>query len=186
MIPGMTGPLDHGPLDFESADYGSAQFEPLEGPHTAPEPAPARQAGDGPSLVVVGVDGTASAWRAFAWACGHARRSHCPVLAIFASTTGYLDCAMPNAMAAGAMAQAIAEMADDLRSEVSRAGAEFGVPVRFEHRRGDPAKVLLGAADRHNADLVVIGAPMQALHRLTGSIAARLARSRKIPIVVVP
>jgi len=70
---------------------------------------------------------------------------------------------MPNAMAAGAMHTAITEMADDLRSEVSRAGAEFGYG-QVRHRRGDPAKVL-PARRTGTRDLVVIGAPMQALHR---------------------
>ncbi len=155
------------------------------GPDPASRPAPALQAGDGPSLVVVGVDGTASAWRAFAWACGHARRSHCPVLAIYASNTGFMDCSIPGGLAAAAAAQAALEVAADLRDEVLRCADDFGVPVRFEHHRGDPAKALACAADTHNADLVVIGAS-RPLHRLAGSMAGRLARTGRLPLVVVP
>jgi nucleotide-binding universal stress UspA family protein len=161
----------------------SAPTDPT--PDRAARPAPARRVGDGPCLVVVGVDGTPSAWRAFAWACGHARRSHCPVLAIYASNTGFLDCSIPSGMAAAAAAQAALEVAANLRDEVLRWAADFGVPVRFEHHRGDPARALVGAADEYNADLVVIGAS-RPLHRLAGSMAGRLARTGRLPLVVVP
>ena len=61
---------------------------------------------DGPALVVVGVDGSATGWHAFAWACGHARSQR---------------------------------VVEELRAELARTAQAFGVPIRFEHRVGDPA-----------------------------------------------
>ncbi|WP_247658694.1 universal stress protein [Micromonospora sp. U56] len=53
-------------------------------------------------------------------------------------------------------------------------------------RRGDAYTDLCAAADETHADLVVVGASEQAGHRFVGSVATRLVRTGRRPIVVVP
>src|SRR4051795_3525187 len=79
---------------FVSRAYGTGyafRVDPREAPrsHSAPHTV------DGPALVVVGVDGSATAWRAFAWACGHARRAGCALLCVYVSTRGFWDSLVP-------------------------------------------------------------------------------------------
>ncbi|HEY1174618.1 MAG TPA: universal stress protein, partial [Phytomonospora sp.] len=53
-------------------------------------------------------------------------------------------------------------------------------------RRGDPYGELRAAADDLKADAVIVGASVQPGHRLVGSVAARLVRTGKWPVAVVP
>jgi len=143
-------------------------------------------AADGPSLVAVGVDGSDSAWRAFAWALGHARRSHCPVLAIYVSGPVFMDALMPSVPVDESIADARRELAEEIGAEIGRMAAELHVRVRFEYRDGDPARVLLAAAEKSGADMLVLGASMQGVHRIAGSLPGRLVRCRRLPVVVIP
>ena len=86
----------------------------------------------------------------------------------------------------GHIAGALAELADQLRDQVTASAAEVGVDIRFAWVRGEPAQALLACARENAADLIVVGAPRSFLHRWHGSRAARLIRNREIPIVVVP
>jgi nucleotide-binding universal stress UspA family protein len=141
---------------------------------------------DGPRLVMVGVDGSASAWRAFAWACGHARRSHCPLLAVFVSAPSYLEALAMNPSVAAARTGAAVELADEISTQVRLIGQDLGVPVRFEYHQGDPSAILLAVARDRAADLLVLGASAQGVHRITGGIPGRLVRCRRVPVVVIP
>jgi nucleotide-binding universal stress UspA family protein len=53
-------------------------------------------------------------------------------------------------------------------------------------REGDPAREIESVADEVRADVVVVGASMKAGHRLVGSVAVRLVRAGKWPVMVVP
>ncbi|MEK8107626.1 universal stress protein [Micromonospora sp. M12] len=53
-------------------------------------------------------------------------------------------------------------------------------------RRGDAYAELRAAADECQADMVVVGTSEQAGHRLVGSVATRLVRAGRWPVVVVP
>lgn len=152
----------------------------MASPREAPRPRAVPRA-DGPSLVVVGIDGSDTAWHALAWACGHARRAGCPVLAVYVSTSGYRDRA-----GHGADATATDAVARRLRAEINQMAAGFGMRVGFVHRHGDPARELVTTAREHGADLLVVGTSSQLLHRVTGSLPGKLARCREMPLVVVP
>jgi nucleotide-binding universal stress UspA family protein len=154
-------------------------------PREAPGSRSARHAVDGPALMVVGVDGSATAWRAFAWACGHARRAGCTLLCVYVSRCGFWDALVPMSQAA-LLRDTGAQCAAEIRAELTEAARAFGVPVRFEHRFGDPAQELVRVAHDRGADLVVVGASAHVLHRVAGSLPGRLARSRHVPVVVVP
>jgi nucleotide-binding universal stress UspA family protein len=149
----------------------------MASPREAPRPRAVPRA-DGPSLVVVGIDGSDAAWHALAWACGHARRAGCPVLAVYVSTSGYWNRVLPNTDATAAARQ--------LRAEIEQMATGFGMRVGFVHRHGDPARELVTAAREHGADLLVVGTSSQLLHRVAGSLPGKLARCREVPLVVVP
>jgi nucleotide-binding universal stress UspA family protein len=155
-------------------------------PHFRAKPVPAGPPTDGPALVVVGVDGSAPAWRAFWWTIGHARRARCPVLAVFVATSTFTASLVTYGDRDGHIARAVAELAEQVREQVTAAAAEAGVALRFVHLRGEPATELTACAREHAADLIVVGAPGQLIHRVVGSRTASLIRRREIPVVVIP
>jgi nucleotide-binding universal stress UspA family protein len=53
-------------------------------------------------------------------------------------------------------------------------------------RPGDPVTEIVRMADEVKVDAVVVGASMQAGHRLIGSVAVRLVRMGRWPVTVVP
>jgi nucleotide-binding universal stress UspA family protein len=54
------------------------------------------------------------------------------------------------------------------------------------HLDGDVYEQLVKLADQRRVDAVVVGASEQAGHRLVGSLAARLVRTGRWPVTVVP
>jgi nucleotide-binding universal stress UspA family protein len=139
---------------------------------------------DGPTLILVGVDGSRTAMRAAAYAAGLARRQHCPLLAVFVTRLSANIGAAPGA--AAAMNEAGAAAASDIERQMRDRAAEIGVELRFRAVIGDPWTELNRAATESRADAVVVGASEHAGHRIVGSLATRLVRSGKWPVTVVP
>jgi nucleotide-binding universal stress UspA family protein len=139
---------------------------------------------DGPRVIVVGMDGSPTSVNACAYACGLARRQRSQLVVVFVVQTP-LFVAIVGEVAA-AVAQTQLELGDDLRDEIRRAAEEFAVPTRFVTRRGDPFVELRDAANAAKADLVVVGVSTRAGHRFLGSVAHRLVRLGRWPVVVVP
>lgn len=140
---------------------------------------------DGPKVIVVGVDGSASAYRAAAYAGGLARRQRA-LLAIV-----YVQPMISAGAAMGApIAETTDEIADSLVAEIQRATEQvkdiFDVRWEFHTFRGDPYTGLVTAADELKADAVVVGASEQAGHRFVGSVAVRLVKAGRWPVTVVP
>ncbi|MFB4318040.1 universal stress protein [Actinomadura sp. 21ATH] len=142
--------------------------------------------GDGPRMIVAGVDGSATSMRATAYAWGLARRNDSRLLLVHVSPLTSLSSLTPGG--AAVMREAAEETARELREEVERAVARSRPPVRYEFvvEQGDAAGALARIADRVRADVVVVGASAQAGHRLVGSVAVRLVRSGRWPVTVVP
>ena len=140
---------------------------------------------DGPRVILVGVDGTVTSMRAAAYAGGLARRQGARLAVVFVAAPSAWS-AVAMSPVAGAQEEAFQALAGDLRREVRRGAEEFGVPVTFLCRRGDPYAQLARTADELRADMVVVGASAQAGHRLVGSVATRLVRAGRWPVVVVP
>ena len=155
-------------------------------PRPRPEPTPSGRPGDGPGLVIVGVDGSRAAWRAFWWAIGHGRRARCPVLAVYVATSTFVTSLISYGDRDGRIAEALDALARELAEQVAAAAADLGVDVQFAHVRGEPTSALLTVARERAADLIVVGAPDNMVHRLVGSHTASLIRRREIPVVVVP
>ena len=139
---------------------------------------------DGPALILVGVDGSRTSWRAAAYAIGLARRQHCPLLAVFVSPLSANISAVPGASAA--LSEAAVEAASDIERVLRDGAAEMGVELEFRAVIGDPWTELNRAAAESRADAVVVGASEHAGHRIVGSLATRLVRSGKWPVTVVP
>jgi nucleotide-binding universal stress UspA family protein len=165
------------PAGHESADR--EEYGPVH------EPGPFERGTDGPRVVMVGVDGSLTSLRAASYAAGLARRQHSALVVVFVSAPSALTSLAPG-LAASAVQQAQDELAAELRAECRRAAEELRLPMTFLCRRGDTYTELCAVADGMRADLVVVGASTRAGHRLIGSIATRLVRAGRWPVVVVP
>lgn len=139
---------------------------------------------DGPSRILVGIDGTDSSMRAAAYAAGMARRQGSHLIALYVATTSPM--AAQLATTAAAMIQTQAEIARQLRSAVEEGAKLVGVDAEFVLRRGNPYRELIAVANELRVDAVVVGASGQSGRRFVGSLAGRLVRDATWPITVVP
>jgi nucleotide-binding universal stress UspA family protein len=137
---------------------------------------------DGPTTLVVGVDGSDPATRALYYALGLARRQHSSVIAVYAATipAGY-DAALGTAQY-----QASLEVAAELKPKIQALAADYHVKTTFVAVAGDPATVLTAIAAAHHADGIVLGASQTIAHKLFGSTALRAVRRCRCPVTVVP
>jgi nucleotide-binding universal stress UspA family protein len=119
-----------------------------------------------------------------AYAGGLARRQRCQLVVVFVANTSIWIASVSGAGAA--LQSTMDELAAELRRDVRRLAEEFHVPVAFVTRRGDPFTELRAMADATKADTVVVGSSTSAGHRLVGSVATRLVRLGRWPVVVVP
>ncbi|OHV37068.1 MULTISPECIES: universal stress protein [Pseudofrankia] len=147
-------------------------------------PGPFELGTDGPGTVVVGVDGSRTALRAASYAAGVARRQRARLVVVYVETTPAWEAMAP--MAVGAVQQASADVAAEIRDVVARRAEELGLSTTFVVRYGDPLVALRRTADEVRADMVVVGASESAGHRIVGSLATRLVRTGNWPVTVVP
>lgn len=142
---------------------------------------------DGPSAILVGVDGSTMSIRAGWYAAGLARRQRARIVAVHVSPLGSFGSAGPGGAAlAVAKEQAYKATADELRRRAEVTAIELGISVTFIATRGDPFSELCRIADEIRADAIVVGASAKAGHRFVGSLAVRLVRAGKWPVTVVP
>jgi nucleotide-binding universal stress UspA family protein len=143
---------------------------------------------DGPSVILVGVDGSPTSMRAGAYAAGLAHRQRARLVVVYVGPVASLATAMPGAGAAVAVSQgeAFDETCNDLRRQIDVQSQERGIAVTFVARRGDPFSELRRVAGEVRAEAVVVGASTKAGHRLVGSVAIRLVRAGQWPVTVVP
>ncbi|MFE9248917.1 universal stress protein [Streptomyces sp. NPDC007088] len=140
---------------------------------------------DGPKVILVGVDGSASSMRAAAYAGGLARRQRALLVLVYVK---------PVLSAGATMGAPVADTTDEIASslvaDIKRSTEQvkdiFDVRWEFHTFRGDPYTGLVTAADELQADAVVVGASEQAGHRFVGSVAIRLVKAGRWPVTVVP
>jgi nucleotide-binding universal stress UspA family protein len=139
---------------------------------------------DGPKVVLVGLDGSRTSWRATAWAVGLARRQRSTLVVVHVQKPSASGSLAPGL--AGAMSTVAGEIADELELYVLSRTDEIGVSTQFVSVVGDPWTELTRVADDLRADVVVVGASESAGHRIIGSLAGRLVRAGRWPVSVVP
>jgi nucleotide-binding universal stress UspA family protein len=142
---------------------------------------------DGPTVILVGVDGSTTSLRAASYAAGLARRQRAKVTAVYVAPVASMGAAAPGgAGLTAARREAFAEVAQDMRQRAAEAAEDLGISLTFVAAEGDPYTELRRIADEVRADAVVVGASAQAGHRLIGSLAVRLVRAGRWPVTVVP
>jgi nucleotide-binding universal stress UspA family protein len=139
---------------------------------------------DGPSLILVGLDGSRTSMRAAAYAAGLARRQGSKLACLFVNKPSGTSGLNATAQVVGQVTNL--EIADDLRQQVEEGAAARGLDATFYTVTGDPVTEITRLAEQLQADAVVVGASESAGHRLIGSIATRLVRSGNWPVTVVP
>jgi nucleotide-binding universal stress UspA family protein len=139
---------------------------------------------DGPSRILVGIDGTETAMRAAAYAAGLARRQGSHLIALYVAGPSAMAAQLPAT--AAAMMQTQDELGRQLRATLLDGAAQLGIDAEFVQRRGNPYRELIAVADELRVDAVVVGASMKSGRRFVGSLAGRLVRDATWPITVVP
>lgn len=135
---------------------------------------------DGPSVLVVGVDGSDTSWRAVYYAFGLARRQRSTVVAVFA--------VLPIAALDGSTDtwSAAKEVADELEEAITMLAEEQCVAAEFVRVQRDPIVALAEVAKERRADAVVIGAGQVLGRRLFGPRVLSMVRRCRCPVTVVP
>ena len=139
---------------------------------------------DGPTRILVGIDGTEPSMRAAAYAAGLARRQGSRLIALYVAPSMAL--AGQLAATAAAMLQAQREIAQNLRDLVTEGARLVGIEAAFVLRQGNPYRELVRVADEFRVDAVVVGASTRSGRRFVGSLAGRLVRDARWPVTVVP
>lgn len=139
---------------------------------------------DGPTRILVGIDGTETSMRAAAYAAGLARRQGSVLIALYVATMNPMAAQMASTTAV--MIQTHDEIGRQLRDAVVDGAKLLGIAAEFVQRRGNPYKELIAVADELRVDAVVVGASMSSGRRFVGSLAGRLVRDAAWPITVVP
>jgi nucleotide-binding universal stress UspA family protein len=138
---------------------------------------------DGPSTILVGVDGSDTSLRAAAYAAGLVRRQNARLVVLFVRTVGI---AATNPAAYMGMREVHDMTSADLRSEAETGASRLGIAIEFVEREGNPFKAMVKLADELKVDALVVGASTQAGHRLIGSLAVHLVKLARWPVTVVP
>ncbi len=139
---------------------------------------------DGPSLILVAVDGSDTSMRAGAYAGGLARRQGSRVVCLYVAQISGAAAGVPAAV--GALMEMHDHVISDLKATVAARAPALGLDVTFVERRGDPYTEIVRLADELRVDAVVVGASTSTGHRFVGSLAGRLVRDARWPVTVVP
>ncbi len=143
---------------------------------------------DGPGTIVVGIDGSTSSLRAAAYALGMARRQHSRLVAVYvrSSPPSLLPLADTGGGAIATVIDSQESVEQELRAALAERLPELTVDARLIVRSGEPYAELVGVAREVQADAVIVGRSTKTLHRIAGSLGAKLARSGHWPVTVVP
>jgi len=139
---------------------------------------------DGPSLILVAIDGSDTSMRAGAYAVGLARRQGSKVVCVYVGQIAGIAAGVPSAV--GALIQMHDSVARNLQAQIEERTPPLGVEVIFLERRGDPYTEITRVADEMRVDAVIVGRSSQRGHRFFGSLAVRLVRDARWPVTVVP
>lgn len=139
---------------------------------------------DGPSLILVAVDGSDTSLRAASYAAGLARRQGSRIVTVYVGQISGIAAGVPSAV--GALIQMHDSVARNLREQIEERAPALGIEVTFVERRGDPYTEIVRVAEEMRVDAVVVGRSTHRGHRFVGSLAVRLVRDARWPVIVVP
>ena len=134
--------------------------------------------------VVVGFDGSTSSERALAYAIGMARRSGSGLIIVHVANR------LPTTVWAGCEPPVFVDVPDHrtevLGLELACADHLAEVPWVLVERGGDICHELEEVGQEYEADAIVVGSTHGLVGRLFGSVAGRLAKRARRPVVVIP
>jgi nucleotide-binding universal stress UspA family protein len=136
-------------------------------------------------VIVVGLDGSATSWDAFAWAVGEATRSNGTLTAVYATPLVNRVAAFGMPFDYAAAEQAWQDAAAELRDEAEQRVRGLGLRLEFVREQGDPAQALTRVAGCAQADLIVVGTSAKMRHHVTRSLGRRLLSKRGAPVIAV-
>src|SRR3954454_2270157 len=141
-------------------------------------------------VIAVGTDGSATADKAVEFAMDLASRYEAELIVLSAYSS------QPSALASAAMAGAWvhpgplewnpqeAERVEELLAHAKHRAEQRGMACRTASREGDPADVLVELAERHGADVLVIGnRGMQ--RRVLGSVPNTITHKARCSVLIV-
>jgi nucleotide-binding universal stress UspA family protein len=133
--------------------------------------------------IVVGVDGTDGSNRALEWAASRAAELEAEVVAVLVvRPLGEFVMELPPLPG-----DVMRKLHQTLDRTWSRPLDDAGVKHRGLVIEDDPARGLVGAADREHADLLVLGANGHGgMGRFLGSVTYKVAHHAHCPVVIVP
>jgi nucleotide-binding universal stress UspA family protein len=157
-------------------------MQPMSEPDATP--LPHRADAEGAMTLVVGVDGSDTSWRAAAYAVGMVRRhsGRSRLVFVYVRSNPGLRALVPQVVPA---AEEAADLTVDQIAETLRRALE-GLEWELRNPSGSPLAELRRVATAVRADTVVVGASGGLGHRIAGSLAARLVKTRRWPVIVVP
>jgi nucleotide-binding universal stress UspA family protein len=135
-----------------------------------------------PHTYVVGLSGTAGSWRALAYAAGLARRHSGRLVVVHAGGRPDRFALWPEMVPLARTADA--DTATELRRTVAQTLADEDLDWALRTETGAAFAVLVRVAGLEHADALVVGTSRRRVNRR--SLAARLARLARHPVIVVP
>jgi nucleotide-binding universal stress UspA family protein len=157
-------------------------MQPMSEPDATPPPH--RADAEGAMTLVVGLDGSDTSWRAAAYAVGMVRRygGRSRLVFVYVRSNPGLRALVPQVVPASVEAAdlTVAQIVETLRRALE------GLEWELRNPTGSPFVELRRVATAVRADTVVVGASSGLAHRVAGSLAARLVKTRRWPVIVVP
>lgn len=136
-------------------------------------------------MILAAVDGTPSSLRAGSYAVNLVRSQNARLVCLYVNTPPVvLSSSVVGIDVAIKQTQSV--IADELRELLMVRAEDLGLDATFIERSGIPYAEIVRAATELRADTIVVGASMQAGHRVIGSVGARLIRNAHWPVTVVP
>jgi nucleotide-binding universal stress UspA family protein len=151
--------------------------------------ATAGKGGEMSARIVIGVDGSDPSRRAVDWCTAHARAFDAEIVAVHAvEVPTYVGVGPPYIWLTSASPEQREAWRDLAERDWCKPLADAGVTFRVVVRDGDPASVLMEAAEDEDAALVVVGRRGRGGFKklLLGSTSHHLSHHLDRPIVIVP
>jgi nucleotide-binding universal stress UspA family protein len=136
-------------------------------------------------LLLVGLDGSTTGWRAAAYAIGQARQQHGRLVFVYVVNPTAPFWVGSEAPVTAALLANAERVQAEIAATLTTALHQLNLPWEFRRSQGRPVVELARLADKLHADAVIVGASHRRT-RWTGSLTSRLTRSCHWPITVVP